>query len=50
MLMVEPIGHVTRNHFETMAVLAQEIGFKTDERPFICLSRAVVLEKDGTAG
>ena len=48
MMMVEPIGHVTRGHFETMAALAQEIGFKADEHPRICLSRAVVLEKGGT--
>ena len=45
MLVVEPIKHVPAKDFETMVSVAEEIGFEADERPRICLSRAVVLRK-----
>jgi SAM-dependent methyltransferase len=45
MLVIEPVGHVKANDFDTMVSVAETVGFKADEHPRICLSRAVVLQK-----
>jgi ubiquinone/menaquinone biosynthesis C-methylase UbiE len=50
MLVVEPIRHVPLHDFRTMVSVAEEIGFQADERPRICLSRAVVLRKGRSTG
>jgi ubiquinone/menaquinone biosynthesis C-methylase UbiE len=42
-LVVEPMGHVTARDFEAMLSLAEEIGFRVQERPHVRLSRAAVL-------
>jgi len=45
LLVVEPLGHVPANRFESMLSLAGETGFGILERPRVRLSRAVVLVK-----
>jgi ubiquinone/menaquinone biosynthesis C-methylase UbiE len=40
---VEPIGHVTRQSFEVMLGLAEEIGYCVEERPKVRMSHAAVL-------
>jgi ubiquinone/menaquinone biosynthesis C-methylase UbiE len=45
LLVVEPIGHVTRKSFEAMLSLAEEIGFRLQARPRVRLSRAAALVK-----
>ncbi len=42
-LVVEPIGHVALKDFEAMLSLAEEIGFRLQERPRVRLSRAALL-------
>lgn len=44
-LVIEPVGHVTAKDFEAMLSLAEEIGFRVEERPQVRLSRAAVLIK-----
>jgi ubiquinone/menaquinone biosynthesis C-methylase UbiE len=44
-LVVEPIGHVTAQDFETMLSLAEEIGFRNQERSRVRWSRAAVFVK-----
>jgi ubiquinone/menaquinone biosynthesis C-methylase UbiE len=46
LLVVEPIGHVPANKFESMMSLAGAAGLQALERPRVRLSRAVVLVKD----
>ena len=43
LLVVEPIGHITAKDFQAMMFLAEEIGFREQERPHVRLSRAAVL-------
>ena len=45
LLVVEPIGHVTATAFQTMISLSEEIGFRPEGRPRICLSHAAQLGK-----
>lgn len=45
LLLVEPIGHVTRRAFDETLRLAEEIGFHVPDRPRIRLSHAAVLAK-----
>ena len=45
LLIVEPIGHVRAFTFQTMICLAEEIGFRLDDRPRICLSHTALLAK-----
>ena len=45
LLVVEPIGHVTKTAFQNMMSLAREAGFVERERPRVFLSRAVVFAK-----
>jgi ubiquinone/menaquinone biosynthesis C-methylase UbiE len=44
-MVVEPIGHVTDKDFQTMLTLAEEVGFREQQRPRVRLSRAVILAK-----
>ena len=43
LLVVEPIGHVTAQNFQSMLSWAGEIGFTVQERPPVRLSRAALL-------
>lgn len=43
LLVVEPIGHVTAENFQSMLSWAGEIGFTVQERPRVRLSRAALL-------
>ena len=45
LLVVEPKGHVGPKDFEAMLSLAEDIGFRVQERPHVRLSRAAVLVK-----
>ena len=45
LLVVEPKGHVTARCFELMLDWAEELGWVVQERPHVCLSRAVVFGK-----
>jgi ubiquinone/menaquinone biosynthesis C-methylase UbiE len=44
-MVAEPIGHVTATDFQVMLTLAEEVGFREQERPRVRLSRAVILVK-----
>jgi ubiquinone/menaquinone biosynthesis C-methylase UbiE len=44
-LVVEPVGHVTKNEFNGMMTSAEEVGFQVAGRPQIRLSHAAVLVK-----
>jgi len=46
LLLVEPIGHVTASFFRTMISLAEEVGFRVQDRPRIRLSHAALLERE----
>jgi ubiquinone/menaquinone biosynthesis C-methylase UbiE len=43
--LAEPKAHVSRDNFEVSIHEAQEVGFKVMEKPYVFLSRAVVLVK-----
>jgi ubiquinone/menaquinone biosynthesis C-methylase UbiE len=45
-MVVEPIVHVSGKSFQAMLVLAEEIGFRQQQRPHVLLSRAVIFVKD----
>jgi SAM-dependent methyltransferase len=45
LLLVEPIGHVTRKAFERSLELAERSGLRLDEQPKIRLSHAALLAK-----
>jgi len=47
-LVVEPRIHVTGSNFERTIALSQEIGFKTEARPQVMISRAVLFSKQET--
>jgi len=46
LLLVEPIGHVRTFSFQAMISLAEEIGFRLQDRPRIRLSHAALLGKE----
>jgi ubiquinone/menaquinone biosynthesis C-methylase UbiE len=46
LLVVEPVGHVTKAAFRNMTSWAQEVGFVEQERPRVFMSRAVVFAKE----
>ena len=45
LMVVEPMGHVTAADFQAMLTLAEEVGFREQQRPRVRLSRAVILAK-----
>lgn len=46
LLVVEPVGHVTRREFDRMVSAAEGVGFKPHEGPAVRLSRAVVFSRE----
>jgi len=44
-MVVEPMGHVTAADFQAMLTLAEEVGFREQQRPRVRFSRAVILAK-----
>jgi hypothetical protein len=45
LLLVEPIGHVSKTSFTAALAMAQDIGFVLAERPRVGFSRAALLQR-----